>query len=589
MEAHLLEAPMTKDDVASALDEIGTLLQLTGENDFRTRAYQNGARAISQFEGDFKQLVAAGQLGTIRGIGEALQEKITTLVTTGRLPYLEELRASVPSGLLEMLKLPGVGPKKVKALHDELQIDSIAKLKAACESGAVAQLKGFGEKTQAKILEGIAFLGTVGQRVRMDQAQPLGQALIEAIRQFPGVIRAEVCGSLRRQRDTSKDIDILVSSDAPGPIMDAFVKLPQVLQVVNHGPTKSSIVAQLDRGGAKVVLNADLRVVTDDQFPYAVVYFTGSKEHNIRLRQRAIERGLSLNEYALSGSQGNVPCADEAEIYRALDLDFIPPELREDSGEIEAAEKHALPELIRASDLRGVFHNHTTASDGTATLEVMAKKAKALGWEYFGVGDHSQSLTVANGLTPDRVRQQWDEIDTLNKKLKGVRILKGTESDILLDGSLDFDPDLLEGFDYVVASVHTHFNLSEEEQTERICRALANPFTTMLGHATGRLLLRRQPYKVDIERVLQTAAKHGKMIEINANPYRLDLDWTTAKRAKALGVMLVINPDAHAPDELEYTQYGISVARRGWLTKDDVFNTRSLKDVMKELERRKSK
>ncbi len=577
---------MTKDDVAAALDEIGTLLALKGENDFKCRAYHAGARTISQLPGDLKQLVDSKKLKDVRGIGEALVEKITTLVTTGRLPYLEELRDSVPPGLIEMLRLPGVGPKKVKALHDSLAIDSIDKLKAACESGEVAKLKGFGEKTANRILEGINFLGTVGNRVRLDKGLALGERLLEKVRAMPGVIRAELCGSVRRRRETVKDIDIVASAADAGPIMDAFVKLPEVLQVVGHGETKSSIVAEMALGREKVVLNADLRVVTDEQFPVTILHFTGSKEHNIRLRQRAIERGLSLNEYALTGWTKKLP--DEAAVYKALDLVWVPPELREDTGEVDAAEKDALPELIQVKDIRGVFHNHTTASDGTATLEQMALATKALGLEYFGVGDHSQSLTVANGLSPARIKKQWAEIDELNKKLTGITILKGSECDILEDGSLDYSDELLAGFDYVVASVHTLFGLDEEKQTARVCKALAHPSVTMLGHATGRLLLRRDGYKIDLDKVLDAAARHGKMIEINAQPDRLDLDWKYVKRAKELGIPLVINPDAHSTDDLALYVWGVDVARRGWLTKADVFNTKGVGDVMKELKRRKS-
>ncbi|MBX3400231.1 MAG: DNA polymerase/3'-5' exonuclease PolX [Gemmataceae bacterium] len=576
---------MTKDDVAAALDEIGTLLALKGENDFKCRAYSAGARTISQLPGDLRQLVESKKLKDVRGIGEALVEKITTLVTTGRLPYLDELRASVPPGLIEMLRLPGVGPKKVKALHDALAIDSIDKLKAACEAGDVAKLKGFGEKTAQRILEGINFLGTVGNRVRLDKGLALGERLLEKVRAMPGVIRAELCGSVRRRRETVKDIDIVASAADAGPIMDAFVKLPEVLQVVGHGETKSSIVAEMALGREKVVLNADLRVVTDEQFPVTVLHFTGSKEHNIRLRQRAIERGLSLNEYALTGWTKKLP--DEAAVYKALDLVWVPPELREDTGEVDAAEKDALPDLIQAKDIRGVFHNHTTASDGTATLEQMALATKALGLEYFGVGDHSQSLTVANGLSPARIKKQWAEIDELNKKLTGITILKGSECDILEDGSLDYSDELLAGFDYVVASVHTLFGLDEEKQTARVCKALAHPSVTMLGHATGRLLLRRDGYKIDLDKVLEAAATHGKMIEINAQPDRLDLDWKYVKRAKELGIPLVINPDAHSTDDLALYVWGVDVARRGWLTKADVFNTRGVDEVMKELKRRK--
>jgi DNA polymerase (family X) len=434
-----------------------------------------------------------------------------------------------------------------------LKIDTIEKLKEACNKGEVAAIKGFGEKTQLKILEGIAFLGTIGNRVRIDMALPLGEALLSRIKSMPGVIRAELCGSIRRRRETSKDIDIVASAKDSGPVMAAFVAMPEVMQVVGHGETKSSIVAQMMIGTEQVILNADLRVVNDEQFPFTIAYLTGSKEHNIRMRQRAIDRGLSLNEYGLVGESKSVKAKTEADIYKALDLAFVPPELREDMGEIVAAEANKLPKLIEESDIRGVFHNHTTYSDGKATLEEMALAAKALGFEYFGVGDHSKSLSIANGLTPDRVKRQWEEIDILNDKLKGITILKGSEVDILLDGSLDYSDELLEGFDYVVASVHTHFRLKQEEQTERICKALAHPAVTMLGHATGRLLLRRDAYEVDLEKVIQTAAEHGKMIEINAQPDRLDLDWTHAKRAKSLGVPLVINPDAHSPKELGQT------------------------------------
>jgi DNA polymerase (family 10) len=336
-----------------------------------------------------------------------------------------------------------------------------------------------------------------------------------------------------------------------------------------------------------VTLQADLRVVTDDLFPFGLHYFTGSKAHNIRMRQRALDRGWQLSEYGLGSPDAPVACTTEQDIFAALDLAYIPPELREDTGEMEAAEAKALPRLLEPGDIRGVFHNHTTYSDGSASLEDMALAAKALGWEYFGVGDHSQSLAVARGMPPSVVRKQWAEIDAVNAKVTGVRILKGIESDILPDGSLDYDDELLAGFDYVVGSVHTHFGLTEAEQTARVCRALAHPALTMLGHATGRLLLRREGYKIDLEEVLKAAARFGKMVEINANPYRLDLDWVHVKRAKALGVLLVINPDAHAPDQLSLTRYGVDVARRGWLEAKDVFNTRPLAEVQKELARRK--
>jgi DNA polymerase (family X) len=580
---------MTKDDVADALDEIGTLLELKGENAFRTNAYHNAARLMQQLDGDLKQLVAEGKLQDVRGIGDALSQKITTLVTTGKLPYLDDLRASIPAGLITMLRLPGLGPKKVKALYDVLQIDTIDKLKLACEAGEVAKQKGFGEKTQQKILDGILHFEKVGHRVRIDLALPLGMALLEQIREFPGVIRGELCGSLRRRKETVADLDILVSSKDAQPIMDRFVKIPEVVQVLAQGPTKSSVVAAMHIRGEKVTLQADLRVVSDEQFPFALHYFTGSKEHNIRMRQRAIERDLTLNEYALANSTKSVPCKTEEDIFAALGLPYIEPELREDTGEIEAGAAKKLPALVADADIRGVFHNHTTYSDGTASLEDMALAAKKLGFEYFGVGDHSQSLTIARGMPPAIVRKQWAEIDRVNAKLTGVQIIKGIECDILEDGSLDYDDEMLAGFDYLVASVHSYFNMPGEMMTARVCKALAHPRVTMLGHATGRLLLRREGYKINLDEVLKAAAKHGKMIEINAQPSRLDLDWKYVKQAKAMGIPIVINPDAHGTGELALYKFGVNVARRGWLTKDDVFNTRSLPEVMKELARRKQK
>jgi DNA polymerase (family X) len=575
-----------KADVAAVLEEIGTLLELQGENAFRCNAYHSAARSILQLESNLADVIREDRLTEVRGIGETLRDKITTLVQTGHLPFYDELKQKTPVGLLQMLRLPGVGAKKVKALYDQLGIDSLDKLKAACEAGEVADLKGFGAKTQQKILEGLAYLDQMGQRVRLDQALPLAESLVASLRKLPGVIRIEVCGSVRRRRETINDIDILVSSDNAAPIMEAFVHLPEVRQISGQGETKASVsVSSVDDMGKKALINADLRVVREEQFPFALNYFTGSKDHNVALRQRAQDYGLKLNEYALAGAKKHIACKDEADIYRALDLDYIEPEMREMTGEIDAAAAHQLPVLIEPGDLRGVFHCHTNWSDGQNTLEEMALAAKALGWKYLGIADHSQSLNVANGLTVDRVRKQHAEIDALNAKLGGFRLLKGTECDILPDGNLDYDDKVLASFDYVVASVHTHFNLTEEEMTQRIVRALSNPHVTMLGHATGRLILRREGYKVDLEAVLQTAAKHKKMVEINANPQRLELDWIHCKRAKALGVMLVINPDAHSTAGLEHVQYGVSVARRGWLTKHDLFNTRTLAQVEKYLAR----
>ncbi len=571
---------MDKHEVAAVIDEIGTLLELQGENPFRCNAYHAAARALEQMEEDLAEVVAAGRLGEVRGVGDTLRQKITTLVTTGSLPFYDDLKAKTPPGLLQMLRLPGVGPKKVKALHDQLGIDDLDQLRRACEEDRVAGLKGFGAKTQQKILEGIDFLGQASERVRIDQALAIALPLLEGLREAPGIRRMELCGSIRRRKETVKDIDILVSAADAGPIMDRFVTLPGVTQVVAKGDTKSSIVVQrFLSGGDRVVMNADLRVVSDEQFPFALNYFTGSKEHNVALRAAAQQRGLKLNEYALAGPKKNIACKDEADLYRAFDLDYIEPELREHTGELEAAAARALPELLEPGDLKGVFHCHTTASDGAATLEEMAEAARAAGCKYLGIADHSQSLTIANGLSPERVRRQQAEIDKLNERLKGLKLFKGIECDILQDGRLDYSDDVLATFDYVVASVHSYFNQTREEMTARIVRAMSHPRVTMLGHATGRLLLRRDGYKVDLEAVLQAAAKHGTLVEINANPYRLDLDWVHCKRAKALGVQLVINPDAHATDEIAYTRFGVDVARRGWLEKADVFNTKTAAEV----------
>ncbi len=575
---------MDKSEVAAVLEEIALLLELQGENPFRANAYAKAGRAIAQLEENVADVIQAGTLDKIPGVGETLREKITTLVTTGNLPFYDDLKAKTPPGWLQMLRLPGMGPKKVKALSDNLGIDDLDKLKAACESGAIAKLKGFGAKTQKNILEGLAFIDQMGNRVRIDQAMLIAEPLLEAIRKLPGVHRVECCGSIRRRKETIKDIDILVSSDAAGPIMDAFVKLPNVQKVIGHGETKSSVMlAGVDRHASRVLINADLRVVSDAQFPFALNYFTGSKEHNVRMRQRAIDYGWKLNEYELAGAPKSMKFKDEADIYKALDLEYVPPELREDTGEIDAASGSRLPDLLTLKDITGVFHNHTTWSDGAASLEQMATAARDLGYRYLGIADHSRSLTVANGLSVERVKKQQEEIDALNAKFDGFRLFKGTECDILPDGSLDYDDEVLATFDYVVASVHTHFNQPLEEMTARIIRAIEHPLVTMLGHATGRLLLRREAYKVDLDAVLQAAARTGTMIEINANPYRLDLDWVHCKRAKALGVMLVINPDAHATEELAYTRFGVDVARRGWLEKKNVFNTQSLAAVEKYL------
>jgi DNA polymerase (family 10) len=576
-----------KDQVAAVLDEIGTLLELKGENPFRCQAYHNAARAIESVAEDLGAVVREGRLTSVPGVGETLRDKITTLVTTGKLPFYEDLKRKTPPGLLQMLRIQGMGPKKVKALHDQLGIETLEQLRAACEEGRVAGLRGFGAKTQKNILEGIQFLSEMGQRVRLDQALPLAQRLLEGLSGTPGLVRIELGGSLRRRKETVADIDVLASADDPAPLMERFVSLPHVVQVLGRGDTKSTVTVSDGGSGKRTLMNADLRVVRDEQFPFALHYFTGNKDHNIAMRVRAQQFGLKLNEYELAGPDRRVSARTEADIFKALGMEYIPPELRENTGEMEAAEAGTLPDLVEVGDVKGVFHCHTTYSDGGYSVQEMAEAAKALGLKYLGFGDHSQSLTVANGLSVQRVRQQQAEIDAVARRLKGIRLFKGIECDILADGSLDYDDEVLAGFDYVVASVHSHFQQPREEMTARIIKAIRHPAVTILGHATGRLLLRREGYHVDLEAVLQAAAQAGTMIEINAHPQRLDLDWVHCKRAKALGVPLVINPDAHSTADIALYRYGVDVARRGWLEKGDVFNTKTAAEVAKALARRK--
>jgi DNA polymerase (family 10) len=577
---------MTKEDVAAALIEYGQLLELKGEPSFRTLSYHTAARAILEYPGDFPGLVAAGRVTEIHGIGSTLKSKIETLMATSRLPQLEALRAEVPPGLIQMLRIPGLGTKKVKALFDQLKVTSLEGLKSACADGRVAKIKGFGAKTQAKILDGLRFVMEAGRRVRIDQALSVAMILAERLREVPGVIGLSAAGSLRRRKETVGNVGLLISAADPDAVLDAFAGQAEVMHEPRRTVDSAEVVLGIAVDGHRIEVNADVRVVSDSEFPVTLVNYTGSRGHVEKLKARAVKRGLRLTETVLVKGRTAIAVASEEDVYSALGLPFIPPELREDAGEIEAAERNQLPTLIEVSDIRGVLHNHTTYSDGAATPEEMARAAKELGLEYFGVGDHSQSLRVARGLPPDMVRRQHAEIDALNRRLTGMRIFKGTECDILEDGSLDYPDELLRTFEYVVVSVHTLFTMTGEDMTRRVCRALSHPATTILGHATGRLLLRREGYKVDLDEVLRCAAKHGKMIEINAQPTRLDLDWTYVRKARAMGIPIVINPDAHSEGELALYQFGVDVARRGWLEAKDVFNTRPADEVATEFDRR---
>lgn len=573
---------MEKNDIAGVLDEIAMFMELTGENPFKIRAYSAGARILENLTEDLGELIDSGKLADIPGLGEALVDKITTLRRDGILPFHRKLRASIPAGLLEVMQIPGLGPKKVRALWTQLAVEDLAKLKEVCESGAVAELKGFGAKTQEKILEGIKNRIAYGKRHRWYEAAAIAEPILAGLRALPQVALAEAAGSLRRARETVGDLDFLVASSAPKPIMDWFVAYPGVKEVTAHGETKSSV--RFENG-----LQADLRVVPAEQFYFALHHFTGSKEHNVAMRHRALGRGLSMSEWGFKSvdDQAVAPGAtNEEEVFRALGLPWIPPELREGNGEIDAAEANQLPQLVQFSDLRGVFHNHTTESDGDHTLDQMAAAAEAHGWEYLGISDHSKSSFQAGGLDEARLEQQLAAIAQLNASKKyRLRVLSGSEVDILKDGTLDFTDDVLARLDFVVASVHNLFTLDREAQTARIIKAIENEHVDMVGHLTGRLLNKREPYEVDIAKVIDAAAANDTIIELNANPWRLDLDWRWWRRAAEKGVLCSINPDAHDVDQLAFAAHGVRIARKGWLTPEQVLNTRSLPEVLRWLGR----
>jgi DNA polymerase (family 10) len=577
---------VTKNEIADVLTEIGTLLELKGENPFKVRAYQTGARALEAIEeAELGRLIAEEKLGTIKGIGDALVQKITELHTTGRLEFFEKLQATVEPGLVEMLEIPGLGPKKIRALHDKLGVADIAALTAACQDGRVAALDGFGEKTQEKILAGIKNREAYGRRHLWWDAWEIAEPIVAGLRALPQVRRAEAAGSLRRGMETVGDLDFLVSATEIAPVVDWFVAMPQVKEITAKGETKASV--RFESG-----LQADLRIVPDEQFVFALHHFTGSKDHNVQMRQRALARGLSLSEWGLVPAAGEGTAKEKAEnrksekvdgepgLFAALGLHFIPPELREGLGEIEAAERGELPRLVEPGDLRGAFHNHTTASDGRNTLAEMTAAAEGLGWEYLGIADHSKASFQANGLSEERLLRQIEEIRALNaaRKFK-THVFAGSEVDILADGRLDFDAALLAQLDYTVVSVHNAFAQDEATMTARIIRAIEHPCTTMLGHATGRLLLRREGYRVDLAKVIDAAVAHGVVIELNASPWRLDLDWRLWHRAAERGLLCAINPDAHDTDGLRHVRAGVNAARKGWLQREQVLTAWPLAKV----------
>jgi DNA polymerase (family 10) len=580
---------MNKADIVDVLEDIAVLLELKGENPFKIRAYSTGARVLETMEADLGDLIEAGQLSAVKGIGAALVEKIETLHATGELAYYTELRGSVAPGLIEMLEIPGLGGKKVKKLHDAIGVESIDALQAACESGEVEALKGFGKKSAEKILTGIANRAAYAKRHHWWTAREVALPILEGLRELPQTERAEVAGSLRRLRETVGDLDFIVASADPQPVMDWFVTQPAVAEVTAHGATKSSVRFE---GG----LQADLRVVPAEQFAFALHHFTGSKDHNVALRQRALARGYSLSEWGLAkkGEEGDLKpdmpdlINTEKGLFEFLGLAEIPPELREGLGEIEAAEAQKLPNLVTSADIRGVFHNHTIASDGRGTIEEMAAAAEALGWDYLGLADHSKASYQANGLDDARVLRMIESIRAFNESgASAVHVFSGIECDILPDGSLDLEESTLDALDYAVMSVHSSFSQSEEEMTARVIRAIEHPATTMLGHPTGRILLRREPYKIDLSKVIDAAIANRVIIEINASPRRLDMDWRLWRRAAERGLMCSINPDAHSMEGLSFFDAGVNIARKGWLEKEQVLNSRDCAGVLRWFSQRK--
>jgi DNA polymerase (family X) len=574
---------MDKKRVVEILDEIGTLLELTGENPFRARAYHNAAQIVGGLTDDLDELVRLGTLTSIKGIGQGLADTITELIQTGKTKMHEELRAKVPSGVLEMLRIQGLGPKKIKILFEKLHITSIAQLREACDQQQLRSVEGFGAKTEENILKNITHLESSSDKHLYPQALEPAEKIVTLLKKIKGVKQCSFAGSLRRRKEIIGDIDILISAadKARDAILSAFTRQEDVESIVATGETKSTVI--LKNG-----IQCDLRIVSDAEYPFALNYFTGSKEHNVEMRSLARKQGLSLNEYGFTRidepksakTRKQVPsCATEEEIYETLGVHYIPPELRENTGEIEFAQHHAIPKLIELSDLRGTFHCHTTDSDGLNSLDQMITAAQNLGWQYIGFADHSQAAAYAGGMTPAKAREQMKRIDQWNEKNDSFFVFKGVECDILPDGSMDYTEKLLSEFDYVVASIHNKFKMTEEEATKRIIKALRNKYVTVLGHPTGRLLLQREGYPVKMLEIINAAADYGKSIEINAHPMRLDLDWRFLKYAKEKGVPIFINPDAHTIDGLQDVRYGVGIARKGWLEPKNVVNSWNISKV----------
>ncbi len=563
--------PDDKQKVVQVLRELSLLLQLKGENAFKSRAYDIAADRIAGLTDDLGERVRAGTLTELSGIGQAIAEKITELVTTGRLAYYENLKAEYPPGVLEMVKVPDLGPKKAQVLWKELRIGDVDALERACREGKLRNLKGFGPKTEEKLLGGIAlYRRTVGSgRKRLGDVLAVAESLLEHVRAAPGVQRVGLGGSVRRFCETVADVDLIASAPDPTPVFDAFKAHPKVREVLAAGDSKCS-VRLVDHD-----LQVDLRVLPDEDFATALHQFTGSKAHHIRLRNLAHEKGLKISEWGVHRGDEKLPVRDEADLYRLLGMQYVPPELREDWGEVESALAGELPEdLVTAADIAGNVHAHTTWSDGKNSLEEMARAAEALGLRYLTITDHSQTASYAGGLKEDDLERQWDEIAAVQEKVKGVKLLRGIESDILEDGSLDYPDRILERFDIVIGSIHTRHGLDEAGMTARVLKAFDNPHFHVWGHPTGRLIHKREPAPLRLEPILDKAAEKGVAIEVNGNPERLDFKPEHVRMATRRGLKLTVSTDAHSVHELAWhLRFAVGTARKGWARKRDVLNT----------------
>lgn len=561
---------MLNADVARLFEDLADLLELDGANTFRVRAYRNASRTVESLSADIAAIVERdpAELQQLDGIGKDLADKIVVIVRTGKLPQLEELKEKIPAGVVQMLRIPGIGPKKVSALFKELGLETLEALKQAAEQGRIAELKGFGKKTEQIILEGIALATEAGQRVFLSDAKSEADAIVADLQLLDCVQQATVAGSCRRRKETVGDLDVLVTSSDSNAPMDRLAANPLVVKVLARGDTKQRV--RLKSG-----LELDLRVVPEESFGAAAQYFTGSKEHNIVIRRRAQERGLKLNEYGLFRGNDIVASRTEAEVYAAVGLPWIPPELRENRGEIERAEAGQLPNLVELSDMRGDLHMHTTATDGLNSIREMAEAAKSRGLKYIAITDHSKRVTMANGLDADRLRAHWDEIEKVRSQVSGIHILKGIECDILEDATMDLPDDVLAEADWVIAVLHYGLKQPREQIDKRLLNAIRNPHVDVIGHLTGRLIGHRPGADMTFDDILKAAADHGVMLEINAHPSRLDLDDIHAAAAKDRGIPIVINTDSHSTQGFDVMQYGVFQARRAGLEAKDVANTES--------------